>query len=48
MCRDTINLIIHNLTRKKLYYLSLTSTFYHELIQFKKINIKYRKNYNMN
>ncbi len=37
MCRDTINLIIHNLARKELYYLSLTSTFYHELIQFKKL-----------
>lgn len=37
MCRDTINIIIHNLARKELYYLSLTSKFYHELIQFKKL-----------
>ena len=39
LCLDNIKDILRHLSRKDLYYLSLTSTFYHQLIQFNKIII---------
>lgn len=37
LCLDNIKDILSYLDRKDLYYLSLTSTFYHNLVQFDKI-----------
>ncbi len=39
LCLDVRNEIISNLDRKELYYLSMTSKFYHNFVQFNKLII---------